>query len=313
MSPGLSADLQYVNDARKTAIINDELLRLQLDIVALQETRLAGSGTLKEKDYTFFWQGKSAEECREQRASFAVMNSSLKMVETGNKGCERQLTLRLHTSNEAKDEFYTKRNDVIENVHNEHFCLGHFGVDKINENGQGLLELCSYHGLCVTNSYFHTKPQHKVSWRHPRSKHWHQLDMVIVKRMNLKFMLCTRTYHSAEYDTDHSLVCSKIRLLPKKIHHNKQVGKPRINTTKMQYPEKVEEFAKYLDYALSANHPHSSATEKWEHLWETIQKTAFATYGRKTSKNHDWFKARSSEMTPVIEAKRAVLAEYMGI
>ncbi|KAL8607764.1 hypothetical protein ACOMHN_039437 [Nucella lapillus] len=87
------------------------------------------------------------------------------------------------------------------------------------------------------------------------------------------------TYHSADCGTDHSLVCSKIRLLPKKIHHNKQVRKPRINTTKMQYPEKVEEFAKSLEDAQSAD----SAAEKWDHLQETNQKTAFATFGRKTS------------------------------
>ena len=40
----------------------------------------------------------------------------------------------------------------------------------MNENGQRLLEFCTYHALCVTNSYFQTKPQHKVSWRHPHSK-----------------------------------------------------------------------------------------------------------------------------------------------
>ena len=50
-------------------------------------------------------------------------------------------------------------------------CLVQFGVGNMNENGQPLLELCTYHDLCIANSYFRTKPQHKVSWRHPRSKH----------------------------------------------------------------------------------------------------------------------------------------------
>ncbi|XP_037774546.1 uncharacterized protein LOC119571206 [Penaeus monodon] len=59
-------------------------------------------------------------------------------------------------------------------------CLGHFGVGKINKNGQCLLEFCSYNGLCVMNSYFQAKPQHKVSWHHPSSKHWHQLDMILI-------------------------------------------------------------------------------------------------------------------------------------
>ena len=86
------------SDARKTAVINDELQRSQVDIAALQETRLARSGTLKEKDYTFFWQGKSAEERREHGVGFAVRKSLLKMVEPGDKGFERLLTLRLQTS-----------------------------------------------------------------------------------------------------------------------------------------------------------------------------------------------------------------------
>ena len=61
MMPGLSEDLQEISDSRKTAIINNELKRLDVDIATLQETRLADSGTLKEKDYTFFWQGQSSE------------------------------------------------------------------------------------------------------------------------------------------------------------------------------------------------------------------------------------------------------------
>ena len=59
MCPGLSDDLQQIHDARKTAIIDCELSKLKVDIAALQETRLPASGSLKEKDYTFFWQGPS--------------------------------------------------------------------------------------------------------------------------------------------------------------------------------------------------------------------------------------------------------------
>lgn len=77
MRPVLSEDLQEIDDARKTAVLNTELCRLQLDIVALQETRLSASGTLREKDYTFFWQGKAPEEKREHGVGFAIKNSLL--------------------------------------------------------------------------------------------------------------------------------------------------------------------------------------------------------------------------------------------
>lgn len=78
----------------------------------------------------------------------------------------------------------------------------------------------------------------------------------------------------------------------------------------MQYPEKVQEFAKFLKDVMSVNHSHTPAAEKWDHLRKAIQKSAFATFGWKTSKNCDWFEAMSREMTPVIKAKRVAFPEY---
>ena len=43
----------------------------------------ADSGTLKEKDYTFFWQGKRSNEPRKHGVGFSVRNSLLRMVEPG--------------------------------------------------------------------------------------------------------------------------------------------------------------------------------------------------------------------------------------
>ena len=82
----------------------------------------------------------------------------------------------------------------------------------MNENGQQLLELCTFHDLCIANSFFRTKPQHKVSWRHPLSKHLLQLDLILVRRAASKNLLHTRSSHSADCDTDHSLVYCNIRM-----------------------------------------------------------------------------------------------------
>ncbi|KAG6937221.1 craniofacial development protein 2, partial [Chelydra serpentina] len=136
MTTGLSQDLQAISDVRKTAVINDELAQLQIDIVALQETRLPDAGTLREKNYTFFWQGKSAEEIRECGVGFAVRNSLLGMVEPGQQGTERLLSLRLHTctgpvnlisayaptlgaNRDTKDEFYDQLDMIIRSIPKE--------------------------------------------------------------------------------------------------------------------------------------------------------------------------------------------------
>lgn len=58
LCPGFSNDLSQVDDSRKITIINRELKRLNIDIAALEETRLQSNDSLREQDYTFFWQGK---------------------------------------------------------------------------------------------------------------------------------------------------------------------------------------------------------------------------------------------------------------
>ena len=182
MTTGLSAGLQDIKDSRKTAVVNDELKRLNVDIATFQETRLADSGILKEKDYSFFWQGKHSNEPSEDGLVFAVRNSLLKMVELGSGGSERLLTLRLNSSTgpvtlisvyapplsatpDTKDMFYENLASIIGKIPSKEqvvvlgyfsarvgtdhdswpSCLGQFGVGKMNENGQRLLELCTFH------------------------------------------------------------------------------------------------------------------------------------------------------------------------
>ena len=59
-------------------------------------------------------------------------------------------------------------------------------------------------------------------WRHPRSKHWYQLYLILFRRASIKNVFHTRSYHSADCDTDHSLVCCKVRMQPKKFHCTKK-------------------------------------------------------------------------------------------
>ena len=70
MTPGFSDygfydDLQEIDDVHKTALIDMEPSRLQMDIVALQEMRLPDMGSVKEKNVSFLWQGKPLNETRE--------------------------------------------------------------------------------------------------------------------------------------------------------------------------------------------------------------------------------------------------------
>lgn len=91
-------DLRNIGDARKTAILNHDLKRLNVDIATHQETRLHEAGTLKQKDYTFYWQEKSSDGLREHGVGYAVKNTFMKKVEPGSNGSALFFTLRLITT-----------------------------------------------------------------------------------------------------------------------------------------------------------------------------------------------------------------------
>ena len=80
--------------------------------------------------------------------------------------------------------------------------------------------------------------------------------------------------------------------------------------SKMYHPDCVDKLAVAFNEEIVTSQPGDPATIKWETLRDTMHRTALATFGKKTSKSHDWFQANSDVTTPVFEAKRVALAEY---
>ena len=60
--------------------------------------------------------------------------------------------------------------------------IGLHGVGQEYSNGQLLLTFCAEYGLTITNTLFQLPNIHKVTWMHPRSRHWHLIDYVITRR-----------------------------------------------------------------------------------------------------------------------------------
>ena len=157
--------------------------------------------------------------------------------------------------------------------------------------------------------FFAIKLSHRISWWHPRSHHWHQLDLIITWRPLLNCILITHSYHSAYCDTSCSLVGSKVHLQPKQTHQSKHKGCPHINGTRMSMPDLYECFADSIKAALNDYHT-GNARERWNHICVSIYNSAMDTFGKRERQNPYWFEEGIAELEPVITTKRAVLVEY---
>ena len=145
---------------------------------------------------------------------------------------------------------------------------------------RGFLGLCTYQDLYMTNTFFATKLSHRVSCWHPRSCHCHLLDLIITQRPLLNYILVTHSYHSANCDTDHSLVASNVHLQPKQIHQSKQKGHPCINTAMTSMPDLCEHLTDFIEAALNDCHT-GKVEERWNHICDAIYNSAMDTFGKR--------------------------------
>ena len=274
--------------------ISRELKRFDIDIAALSETRLADEGPIKELGggYTFFWKGKPKYERRIHGVGFAIKNKIVNQLSELLVGFnERLMALRLKLAknrhatiisayaptldheDDVKEQFYAELDNIFTTIPNEDkvIILGDFnarvgrnsplwkgiigkdGVGKCNYNGTLLLIKCAEHQLVITNTLFR---KFKTSWQHPRSKHWHLIDYVLVRARDRKYVHITKAMTSADDCwTDHRLICSKISItIAPKHRKQKKLTIRKINTEALKDPVKRNHLVECLNEKLSDLH-----------------------------------------------------------
>ena len=103
---------------------------------------------------------------------------------------------------EVKDKFYEDLNTVIGATPNSDkliilgdsnarvgcdsaawkSVIGKHGVGKCNSIGLLLIQTCSEHDLLITNTVFRLPIRNRMPWMHPRSKYWHLIDYLIIRK-----------------------------------------------------------------------------------------------------------------------------------
>ena len=295
--------------------------------------------------YTFFWSGRPHDERREAGVGFAIRTPLVSKLAGPPKGVnDRLMTMRVPFSNgqkfitivsayaptmtnpdEVKDKFYEDLNTVITAVPSAdklivlgdfnarvgtdttawEGIIGHHGVGKCNSNGLLLLQTCAEHSLLITNTIFRLPTRNKTSWMHPRSKHWHLIDYVLVRKKDRQDVRVTKAMCGAECWTDHRLIISKmnLRIQPKR---RPQGSKPpkRLNVKKLKVEDTKKSLMDNLEERLGKLSLDTMDVETaWASLRDTVHSTALECLGPTTRKHKDWFDENSSEIRDLLEKK----------
>ncbi|XP_041934160.1 uncharacterized protein LOC121696990 [Alosa sapidissima] len=292
--------------------------------------------------YTFFWKGVPEGMRRIHGVGFAVKTKLLQQIPESPVGIsERLMTWRipltkkrfatlisayaptLDADNNTKEDFYHRLDEVIQKVPaadklllmgdfnarvgNEHLIwkkvIGQHGVGKMNNNGHCLLSLCAEHELLITNSTFQMKKHCKTTWQHPRSKHWHLLDYIIVRQKDRQDVMITRAMRLAECWTDHRMVRSKLRLVIPPCCPKTAPKTRRLNIAALSNPDTIDDLRRHLACNLS-HVPEEADAKDWPVLSAAIHSAASTALGTKVRKHQDWYDNNSSYIHLTLQEKQ---------
>ena len=315
-----------IRPERAIAIISRELENAHINICALSEVRREGTGNLIEKEYTYYWSGGDKKEAG---VGFAVANTLSNVTLDISNISDRLMTIRMQLksgnhlklisvyapimqrSQEEKELFYSQLSNAIKTNSDDHVIilgdfnarvgcdwrlwpnvLGKHGVGRMNSNGLMLLDFCTQYSLSIMGSMLQMKNSLKVTWKHPRSKHWHQLDHVLANNVARQYINVVKVNPSADCFTDHRLlVCKCSFSLKRKRKGKKPPTKPSIKVT----PEVLDRLHGYLNQHLT------NLPQEWNDLEECLQNAAIYAFGKKKKHKSDWFDENDAEICALIK------------
>nr|VZI48736.1 unnamed protein product [Spirometra erinaceieuropaei] len=202
--------------------------------------------------------------------------------------------------------------------------LGPHGLRGSNVNGLLLLRTCAEHRLTLTNTFFCLPEREEATWRHPRSRQWHLLDYVLVRRRDQRDVLVTKAIAGADGWTDHRLVISKmrIRLQPRRRPQGKRPP-GKLNVALLSLPAHRLHFSNQLAQRLdnfpiaaaaddaAAAAENTSVENRWCQLRDTVQSTALAVLGRAPRQHQDWFDDNDAAISNLLAEKNRLHKAYV--
>ena len=338
---------------RRTALVARELARYKVDIAALSETRLADTGQLTEHGggYTFFWSGRGRDERREAGVGFAIKSIHMRKLESIPEGInDRLMKMQLPLGNkttatiisayaptmtnpdEVKDRFYEELDSLISSARSGklillgdfnarvgtdsqawHGVLGEHGIGNCNSNGQLLLRTCASHDLAIANTMFRLPTRNKTSWMHPRSKHWHLIDYVIVRAEDRRDVRLVKAMCGADCWTDHRLIISKMNLhIQSKRRPQGQIVMKKLNVTKLKNQLTAQDLQSRMDKLSDLQMNQANIEEQWASFRDTVHSVALESLGTVSRNHQDWFDENDQEIQGLLEEKRRLLRAHQN-
>ena len=137
--------------------------------------------------------------------------------------------------------------------------MGKFGHGRQNHRGEMLIDFCRDNELFITNTMFRHRERRKVTWRSPDGRTANMIDYILVSKRWKSSVLNTVSIADGDFDSDHVLVMSELRLRIRKPQQPKK-SLPRNRVDLLKNIEKRNRYKTALSNKLSRIQPMEAPT-----------------------------------------------------
>lgn len=248
-----------------------ELENHKIDICSISETRKKGKGSVALDKYILFYSGVDKSERANAGVGILIRSHLGTNVMDAYYMNERIMMIKIALKNNIlyiisiyapqtgrprveRESFYSSLQELLDSIpkNNSIMIMGDFNAHigntvipgikqrfndpEVNDSGDDMMEFCVMNELCVTNTFFDHKPQHKTTWINSRGRR-STIDFVLInKKIRQNQVLDIRTLTSANIGTDHGMVLCKINLEMKFIKKQESAKVEMINTELLEDP-----------------------------------------------------------------------------
>ena len=321
-----SWNVRTLNETGKLAVLREEAVKYNLDVVGISEVRWILSGKTSTGD--FLYSGHKDKEAHHtlgvgiflspfaQKALISwephgprLMTATFK-TKNPNINCNFiQCYAPTETANaEDKDDFYgllqqvtagfSKKDILIvsgdlnakvgsDNRGHER-VMGKHGLGVDNDNGERLIDFCAANDLVIGGTLFPHKSIHKGTWVSPDDRTVNQIDHICISGRFRSSLQDVHVARAAEIGSDHYLVIGKLRLKLKKFSE-KRVTRKKYDVAALKSQDARDEFSIELRNRFEAltNLP-DNIDEHWGKVKEVFQSVCEEKIGYRKRTRKEW-------------------------
>ena len=316
--------------------MESEALRYKLDLLALQEVRRPGFGTLTLKKGTLLYSGRRdgthtegigfylSKELHSNLVEFEPINSRIAKIRLIARWF-RVTIIAVHAPTDVsndhdKDAWYDRLVAVIEKTprHDMLIVLGDWNAQvgreaeafgevsgthslhaRSNDNGVRMQTFAMQQGLIIGSTCFPHKNIHKGTWISPDGNTINQIDHVLINRKFRSALQDARSYRGADCDSDHLLVIAKIKIRLCKGKAKSKIGK-KYDVSKLAVEETRQEYQLAISNRFAMLREEHIDIE-WTDIKQVVKEAAVDTLGFAKKKKNMWF---DEECERVADARR---------